>query len=212
MSSAPPRKTGTSYAEIAAAADRLTANGERPTVRAVRAEIGGGSLATIQRHFTEWKGGRRAAPVSAALSPELQRVILAEMERSSAAVRAELETELADTQAERDALTAELERQGETLAASEERAEAQSAEVERQAGALALLERGLADAREQAAREREAAEAARKAAALAELRLESLPQLHAEIKALRADLATEREARRVAEIEAAEWRGKHGGA
>ena len=37
------------------AAETLTRRGEEPSSRAVRDEIGGGSLATIQRHLRAWK-------------------------------------------------------------------------------------------------------------------------------------------------------------
>jgi colicin import membrane protein len=201
-------RPGVSFAEVAAVADRITGRGERPTVRSVRTELGGGSLATIQRHFSAWKDGHRPTlPVNMALPPELQRAMLTQIERAAAEARAGLETELAETLAERDGLTDELERQSETLAAAEQRTQAQAAEIERHAGTIAMLERALSEAREQAARERDAAEAARRAAALAELRLEDLPGLRTEVEALRTKLEAERDARRKAEIEAAELRG-----
>jgi phage-related tail protein len=145
------------------------------------------------------------------LPVEVQRVLLAEIERHVATARAGLEADLADVQADREALAEELERQAAALQAAERRVAEQAAELERHAGALEHLERGLSEAREQVVREREAAENARKAAALAELRTESLPRLHAEIETLQNKLDEEREARRKAEIEAAELRGpQHG--
>lgn len=197
--------------DVAAAADRLVARNEKPTIRAVRTELRGGSLATIQPALAKWRAGRRRIETtSLSLPAEIQRVILVEIDRSVAAARAELEVELSETQSERDTLVEELERQSAALAAAEVRGQEQAIEAERQGSTIGHLERSLTEARELLSREREAAESARKAGALAELRLESLPQLHADVVELRAKLDAEREARRAAEIEAAELRGKFG--
>jgi colicin import membrane protein len=209
--SVPLGRPGVTFAEVAAVADRIKARGERPTVQRVRGELGSGSLATLQRHFTAWREQNRAGAVESVTLPvELQRAMLGHIERAAAEARADLQAELAETQSEREALTEELERQGATLAAVEERAAAQAGEIERQAGAVATLERALTEAQEAASRERAAAETARKEAALAALRLESLPTLQADLAELRGKLDAERDARRLAEIAAAELRGQHG--
>jgi colicin import membrane protein len=198
--------------EINAAAERLLSRGEKPTLRAVRGEIGGGSLATIQPVLAEWKARRpRIEPTGPAVSPELQRAILGDIERAVAAAKADLTAELAETQDARDALGEELRQQIVTATAAERRAAEALAESERQAGTIATLERALVESREQIVREREAAEGARKEAAQAAVRLESLPTLQAEIETLRRRLDEEREARRVAEIAAAELRGPAAG-
>jgi colicin import membrane protein len=210
--SSPIGRPGVTYAEVAAAADRITARSERATVRAVRAELGGtGSLETIQREFSAWKERNRPAKAESVTLPvDLQRVLLGHIERAAADARADLQTELADTQAEREALTDELERQSRGRAEAEQRAEELLAEVARLRGALDQAE-GREEARERALQEaREAAESARKAEALATLRLESLPTLQSENAALKAKLDEVNEARRVAEIEAAELRGPGG--
>jgi chromosome segregation ATPase len=210
--STPLGRPGVTFAEVAAVADRIKARGERPTVQRVRGELGSGSLATLQRHFTAWREKHRSGAVESVTLPvELQRAMLGHIERAAAEARADLQAELAETQSEREALTEELERQGTALAAVEERAAAQAGEIERQAGTIATLERALAEANETASRERTAAETARKEAALAALRLESLPTLQAELTEIRNKLDAERDARRLAEIAAAELRGQHGG-
>jgi len=205
-------RPGVAYAEVAAVADRMLARGEKPTATIIRAELGSGSLGTIQRHFTTWRENNRTGAVTAVTLPvDLQRAMLGQIERAAAEARADLQAELAETQSEREALTEGLERQGAALAAIEERSGEQAGEIERQAGTIATLERALAEAKEAASRERVAAEDARKAAALAELRLESLPLLQNELAGLGKKLDDEREARRKAEIQAAELRGQHGG-
>jgi hypothetical protein len=207
----PVGRPGIGFAEVAAVADRIAARGERPTARAVLLELGRGSLATIQRHFTAWKEGHRPSTAeSLALPPELQRAMLAHIERATAEARATLQAELTDAHAERDGLLEELERQGAALVAAEERTREQAAQIDRQGGIIATLERALAEAKEQTAREHEAAESARREAAQATVRIEDLPHLRAELDELRSKLDTEREARREAEIEAAELRGHLG--
>jgi colicin import membrane protein len=210
--STPLGRPGVTFAEVAAVADRIKARGERPTVQRVRGELGSGSLATLQRHFTAWREKNRTGAVESVTLPvELQRAMLGHIERAAAEARADLQAELAETQSEREALTEELERQGASLAAMEERASTQAGEIERQAGTIGTLERALAEAQEAASRERTTAETARKEAALAALRLESLPTLQADLAELRGKLDAERDARRLAEIAAAELRGQHSG-
>ena len=178
-------------------------------MRGVRTELGTGSLGTIQKYLADWQAGRRQIETASVTLPtEIQRVILSEIERNVAEARSRLETELADLKSDRDTLAEETEQQTGALQEAERHAGEQSAEIGRQAGMIEQLQRDLIDARNQIAREREAAEAARKAAALAELRLESLPKLQDEVEALRAKLEGEQEARRRAEIEAAELRGQ----
>jgi chromosome segregation ATPase len=195
--------------DIEAAAERIAERGQRPTTRAVRAELGGGSMATIVPALAAWNA-RRPAPQAAAVSAELQRAVKAEVEGAVAAARAELTAQLADLHDACNALTEELRTQSAAAVAAEQRAAAAETEAERLRGAGAALERTLADAREQNAREREAAERARREVAEAAVRLEMLPGLQAELEALRGRLDTEREARVRAEIAAAELRGQIG--
>lgn len=186
-----PKKTasgrqGVTYEQAAAAADALVAAGERPTIRAVRARLGGGSPNTIQRHLEEWNQGRTLAVQSATTLPaEIQRLILAEMGREAAAVRAELQQELADARTNNEELARENDEQAqqiESLAAAFAQAQA---DLERRNGAIEQFEQSLAAARETAERERQGAEAARQALAKAELKLDALPRLERELEAVR---------------------------
>lgn len=62
-------RPGVPQKEIYAAADRITARGERPSVAAVRAELGDrGSNSTILRHLQEWWDCHSAAKVEPALA------------------------------------------------------------------------------------------------------------------------------------------------
>jgi hypothetical protein len=54
-------KAPLSYDDVAGACARLTARGQRPSLRLVRSEIGRGSLTTIHEHFVRWNAESRAA-------------------------------------------------------------------------------------------------------------------------------------------------------
>jgi hypothetical protein len=54
-------KSPLSYDDVAGACTRLTARGQRPSLRQVRAEIGRGSLTTIHEHLVRWNAESRAA-------------------------------------------------------------------------------------------------------------------------------------------------------
>ena len=197
-------RTGITYDQVAVVADTLAALGERPTLRGVRAELGTGSMGTIQKHLAQWQGSRRQIVTSAASLPtEIQRVILSEIERSISEARAELEGDLAATKGDRDALAEDNEQQTEQI----EQLAARLAEIEatgqQQAGRIGQLDADLLTAREATERERSIAEQARQALAKAELRLEALPKVEAEVDRLRQALEIERQARTVAEQSAA---------
>jgi len=121
---------------VAAAAAKINARGERVTLRSVRAELGEGSLTTIQRHLADWQGSEnRKKEVKAEgveLPASIARAILAEIEAARAEVENELRGQLADVIADRDALIAEIER----LREENEEAKAKTAKAEGMAEAL----------------------------------------------------------------------------
>ena len=197
-------RTGITYDQVAVVADTLAARGERPTLRGVRAELGTGSMGTIQKHLAQWQGSRRQIVTSAASLPtEIQRVILSEIERSISEARAELEGDLAATKGDRDALAEDNEQQTEQIEQQAARLVEIEATGQQQAGRIGQLDADLLTARETTERERSIAEQARQALAKAELRLEALPKVEAEVDRLRQALEIERQARTVAEQSAA---------
>jgi colicin import membrane protein len=107
-----PRQ-GITYDEVAAAADRMTAAGERPNTRNILASLGRGSSNTIHQHLKKWREARPKERLegAAALPPEIARPILAELQRRRTEAVAELEQQLAEARSEADALAAEGERQ-----------------------------------------------------------------------------------------------------
>jgi colicin import membrane protein len=185
-------------------AEKIAGRGERVTARAIRAELGTGSLVTVQKHLVAWKDGQRIPEqTNPNLPPELSRVFLAEVERQVSTTRAKLEGELGETQADRDSITEEAERLSLALTTAEQRIADLASEAERHAGERVQLQRALTESQERENRERAAAEDARRALAVAELQAQSVPELQAKLDA-------ERERSRKAEIEAAELRGARG--
>jgi len=182
-------RTGITFEQVAAVADAIAARGDRPTLRGVRAELGSGSMGTIQKHLAAWQGQRRQIVTSTATLPtEIQRVILSEIEREVDAARAELEAELAATKGDRDALADDNEAQAEQIEQQTARLDEIEASSQQQAGRIAQLESDLETAWQATERERGIAEQARQALAKAELRLEALPKVEAEVERLRAAL------------------------
>lgn len=188
-------RTGITFEQVAAVADAIAARGDRPTLRGVRAELGSGSMGTIQKHLAAWQGQRRQIVTSTATLPtEIQRVILSEIEREVDAARAELEAELAATKGDRDALADDNEAQAEQIEQQTARLDEIEATSQQQAGRIAQLESDLETAWQATERERGVAEQARQALAKAELRLEALPKVEAEVERLRAALRLPRHA------------------
>ena len=198
------REATVTYEQIAGIADSIQAAGGKPTLRAVRERVGGGSMGTLNRLLQEWRGGQvRRTTADLTLPPALQRVILDFMRTEIAAAKAPLETEVAEHQAAAADLATENERQTETIRDLSAQVEAVTAEKAGIEGKAAQMAADLATARDEIARERQAAEAARVELAKAQLRLEGLPRLEAEIDALRAERDRERQGRIQAEQEAA---------
>jgi chromosome segregation ATPase len=100
------------YEDVSAVIQRMTHTGESPNARTVRAALGRGSPNIIHRHLNKWSEEhpmkRFAAP--AALSFEITKSILTEIQRLRAETVAELEQQLASARVEADELASEGER------------------------------------------------------------------------------------------------------
>lgn len=105
---------GITQQQVLAAVDALTARGERATIRAVRAELGTGSLGTIQRHMLQVQPGGSAP--AAELSPDVLRALTHEVQRVTAAAVADLRTQLQTADIDRAALAADVDRLTQELA------------------------------------------------------------------------------------------------
>lgn len=198
------REASITQEQVNAAADFIRSAGGKPTARAVREQLGTGSMATVLKLLQVWHGGQvQPAAQAVTLPPTLTRALLDFMAQEVAAAKAGLEMELAEAQKTQVDLIAENERQALTIEAQAESLDLGAEEKAAMAGKLGQMESELAAARDEALRERQAAEAARMELATAEVRLEVLPRLEAELDFLREALSTEREGRVKAEQEAA---------
>lgn len=199
------RESTITFEQIAAVADAMKIEGVKPTSRAVRERLGNtGSMGTINKLLQRWKSGQeRQVSAALVLPPALQRVLLEFMDNELTSARTTLEAELADQQQEASDLATENERQVIENESQAETIELLRAEVSTHQGRAGQLESDLVVARDEAARERSGAELARTELAKAQLRLEAMPRLEADLVAVRASLDIERAARVAAEQQAA---------
>jgi colicin import membrane protein len=203
------------FEAVAAAAEALQIAGQRPSVRAVIAHLGGGSPNAVLKHLGEWKAGRPVVRIEdTALDARITSAIIDQMQRVAVAAAAAAEERAAgiddDLQALAEAQQA-AEQQIEALTTERDTSREQSEGLARQlAEERENAERNLQHGAEQAAAlrsdlagERKHQEKTAAALAKAEVRLEALPDLHTEIERLRAALDAESKARAVAEQQAA---------
>jgi len=193
------------YEQIASLADAMKTEGTKPTSRAVRERLGNtGSMGTINKLLGRWKSGQeRQVSAALVLPPALQRALLEFMDVELTSARVTLEAELAEQQQEASDLATENERQVVENESQAQTVELLRSEVSTHQGRAGQLESDLVLAREEAARERSGAELARTELAKAQLRLESMPRLEADLVAVRTSLETERAARVAADQTAA---------
>lgn len=190
--------------DVNAAADQLRASGARPTSRAVRELLGGGSMATVLKHLQVWQGRQvRPAETQAVLPLGLQRALVDFIAQEVASAKVTLETDLVTAQQANQDLIAESERLAAELEREQSAVETLHADKAELSGRLGQVNKDLEDVRAEAAAQREAAEHARTEKAKLELRLEGVPRLEAEIERLKAALESERSAKVVAEQQAA---------
>lgn len=189
---------------VAATAEAIQASGNTPSNRAVLERLGTGSMGTISRFMLAWREQRaRPAAQEVSLPPALHRALVEYGVQAAAEARSNAEMELAAARQSESDLIGENERQAEeldSLVTELKQCQSANAEVEGRAAQLAM---DLDASRSEVSRERAATETARVALAKAELRLEAVPRLEAELAECRAALDAERKARTDAERDAA---------
>lgn len=201
-------RTGITFEQVAAVADRMVGAGEQPTIKAVREALGSGSPNTIHAHLTAWRAARpQAAAVARELPARIIDAINDEIEQATASARSEIETQLVQAQAE----AAELAAAGEALEEERDELAGQIAVLTTERDTLAgkADEQGREIVRLTAdiERERTATEQARIEVAQGRLKVEAqagdLARLMAEVERLTGSLSKETEARIEAEKSAA---------
>ena len=201
-------RQGITFEQVAAVVDALAAEGQQPTIRAIRERLGDtGSPNTIHKHLAAWREARPIAAAAPDLSQALTAAIAAEIERAASQARGEIEGRLVQAQSE----AAELATAGEALESERDKLGEQVAvlttERDTLAGKAAQQAIDLAEAQQRIKREQQAAEAARVEVATTRLKIEALAERvseqAAEIERLRAALAEAQQGRTAAEQQAA---------
>ena len=184
------REANITIEQVAAAADNIKANGGKPTARKVREVLGTGSMTTILVFFRHWKAGqiRQSQMIDDTLDPAIGRVISDQIAAKVLAATVDANERLADSQVEIDSLIADNERQSSEIDAQD----AEITELHEKKSALAgraqQLEIDIARTIAELVAERQTAEIARVGLAKAELRLEAVTKIEAEIEKIRAEL------------------------
>ena len=190
--------------QVNAVADSIRAGGSKPTARAVREALGGGSMATVLKYLQAWQAAQvRTAETPVVLPAGLQRVLVDFVAQEVASAKAGLQDDLVAVKQANGDLISESERQALTIEMQAESLEALQAKNAALAGRLAQLDSDLAKVVDDVAGERQAGEHARTELAKAQLRLEALPKFEAEADRQRARLEAERTAKIAAERAAA---------
>lgn len=190
--------------QVTRAADAIRDTGVRPTARAIRDQLGSGSMATVLKLLQAWQDAQvRPAESPVALPQALQRSLLdfvaGEVERN----RSQLGEELAAANQANADLILECERNALTIDNLTSALETVHGEKAELAGRLGQVEAERDAAHDAAAGERQAAETARTELAKALLRLEAMPRLQHDLDDLKAQFEVDREARVSAERAAA---------
>lgn len=194
--------------QVAAAADQIKSEGKKPTVRSIRESLGGGSMGTILRFLGKWKEGQGLASeqrttTDDSLDPSIARAISTVMSARIQAAVSEINGRFADLQAETGDLIAENEIQAQEISENLRKIENQTEELAVGTGRISQIEAELSRMREE--RDASVREAGQTKTDLAKalLKLESLPNLEAEIEKLRESLRSQEKARAESEKEAA---------
>jgi len=175
--------TGVTAEQVIGAAEAIAAQGDRPSVRAVRERLGTGSFNTIQRYLSEWRETRPQITQAAYEIPaQLANDFGKELRRGAEAATAELRAELSEAHAE----TKERAKDGESLElqVSELTETVQVLTHERDTAAADASARAdqITGLTEQLKQARDAAEAARTEVATARVKIETLADQITDIK------------------------------
>jgi len=174
---------GVTAEQVIAAAEAIAAQGDRPSVRAIRDRLETGSFNTIQRYLSEWRETRPQITQAAyELPAQLANDFGKELRRGAEAATAELRAELSEAHAE----TKERAKDGEALElqVSELTETVQVLTHERDTAAADASARAdqITGLTEQLKQARDAAEAARTEVATARVKIETLADQITDIK------------------------------
>lgn len=203
------------FERVAEAARQLSDKGQKPTVRAVMAELGGGSPNAVLPLLKQWKTSEPALrPPEITLDPGIVQLLTRQIATLTQDATADMAQQLEALQADADVLgaagqLAEQRVQSLQVELEEARAQAQLQAAQLEARAQDMLElkseseRQVAGAHAKAEQERLAAEAVRQELVRAHIRIEAVPRYELEIAALKDGLREAEQAVALARQEAA---------
>ena len=112
-----------SYAAVVNACAELIKQGDKPSLRKLREQLGGGSLSTIHPHYHRWQDEQRhSQKADADLSDTFRQAVLAEIGRATATLEKNMTEDLGVEKREK-----EYQHQIETLRQEAQKAELKSA-------------------------------------------------------------------------------------
>jgi len=204
------REANITYEQVATAAAELKAKDVKPTSRAVREVLGTGSMATVCKFLEQWKSGqaRQSQVTDDSIDQSVARALNAHIATKIQTATSDATARLADMQGELASVILENERQSNEISDLTVEASYHKEEGAKLAGQIERLTTDLTSTILELGTERQAAEQARIQLAKAELRLEAVPRIEAEIDKVRAELDVERKSAAKAREEAAELRGR----
>lgn len=198
-----PRAATITQDHVNAIANQLNAKGIKPTVRLVIAEHGSGSQGTVHPMLKNWERGHRPAAEGVTLSPVLVRMLQEHFTQEVARATSEVQVQLADSEEAAGDLARENKAQANLLDQREEEIGKLTDGTAAMQGRFNQLERELMAVQEEAARLRGDAEHAHTELAKAQMMLNAMPRLEADLAAARAECDSERQVRIAAERDAA---------
>lgn len=204
------REANITFEQVATAADELKAKDVKPTSRAVREVLGTGSMATVCKFLEQWKSGqaRQSQVADDSIDQSVARALNAHIATKIQTAISDSTARLADMQGELASVILENERQSNEISDLTVEAAFHKEEGAKLVGQIERLTTDLTNTILELGAERQAAEQARIQLAKAELRLEAVPRIEAEIEKVRAELDVERKSAAKAREEAAELRGR----
>lgn len=186
--------------QVNAAADAICAEGNKPTVLDVRKRLHTGSMSAIWRLFQVWQSTQviPAEPV-VSVSSELQRTLEEFVTRQMATVKSQFETEIETLRQINSELMTETDQQEQQLTRQGVELNSARAIKNEISGRFEQLNAELKRAREEIDVEKESATQSRMELVKAQLKLESVPRLEADLDQLYKTLEQERVAKLNAE-------------
>ena len=179
------------FNHVATIANKMLVAGGKPTARAILAELGVGSMSTIQTHFKQWQADQAfhlPAINLEILSPDVTRAINLTIFTKIQEATADLVNILDEEKATCIQIQKEFEQLSvdfETQTAALSNMETQYAEL---VGRAEMLESDVKLLTTEFANERKSAESARTALAIANYQLQRLNELEAEVEMQRSEL------------------------